>query len=332
MGAASADEFAKQMGRGPGSLANYPPVSRSPASGGLLLLFGLASVSAGVVCVLIWLGVIVGSAQAPLWVIGVVGGAFGLAGLAMLWQGAGELGAIVRQRRAPTRHPNEPWRADHDWSGVSTDGTPGVGVRSRDAGVWWSRALGLAVVVCLGVVAHWVALPASMGGGGGGPFVLAMALVCDLFGVIVIGVTAHAVVARLRFGSPRLVVANAPARPGGRLEGFVRIPRGAARCDEATLTLRFVVERYTGRGPTNRRQKSVIDCRECYAETRAIRPKTTGRGVEIPVSFAIPEIAPENRLRDRPASFWDLEVRAEMPGVDLVHRFTVPVYRGHEAD
>jgi hypothetical protein len=77
---------------------------------------GPVFVGIGVFIGLIGLGVIQPSqANAPLWVIGVVGLIFMLAGLAFGLRGLLGLPSVLRQRRRRREHPDQPWMFDHDW-------------------------------------------------------------------------------------------------------------------------------------------------------------------------------------------------------------------------
>jgi hypothetical protein len=44
------------------------------------------------------------------------------------------------------------------------------------------------------------------------------------------------------------------------------------------------------------------------------------------VRFPIPPDAPTTELGARPPRYWELELSAEVPGVDFGARFLVPVY------
>ena len=47
---------------------------------------------------------------------------------------------------------------------------------------------------------------------------------------------------------------------------------------------------------------------------------------EIPISIRLPEGDYASRLLESPRRYWELEVKAETPGIDYAARFLIPVY------
>jgi hypothetical protein len=50
------------------------------------------------------------------------------------------------------------------------------------------------------------------------------------------------------------------------------------------------------------------------------------RGGDLPVSFKLPEGEFGTRLSEAPARYWELEVKADTPGLDFGALFLLPVY------
>ena len=117
------------------------------------------------------------------------------------------------------------------------------------------------------------------------------------------------------------------------LTGRVVCARGFGALDRVTIVLRWVEERYDKVPRSGGKDKTVIRCRGPASDVWLIEDVAAALGAdersgsgEIPIAFLVPEDAEETRASERPARFWDLEVRGEARGVDFVHRFVVPVY------
>jgi len=52
-----------------------------------------------------------------------------------------------------------------------------------------------------------------------------------------------------------------------------------------------------------------------------------GRNVEVPVEFMLPDkVELSTQLEQLPITYWELEVRAELPGLDFKTAFLIPIY------
>jgi len=305
-------------------LLNYPAISTTAMRGWRVLGFGIATLGVCVLCVQIWRGSIVGNADAPLWLIGVIGITFGVVGVMMIIYGIMDVQSDRRKRRAALTHPGEPWRGDYDWSRAASP----QGMGSRDSARWWVHTLGLAALLSLAAISNWLAYDA-WGGGLDAWFLVFMAFVMDLIVLVFVGIALRRLVMRARFGSPRVVFDRVPVRPGEML-GARMIARGLDRAGRVVVTLRDVGEVYSerrrGRG---NKPRIVIECVELDAFEQVIDDVASriAKDGTLAIEFRIPEHAASSALSERPARFWDIEVRAEMRGVDFVHRFAAPVYR-----
>ncbi|MFG0246742.1 MAG: hypothetical protein ACF8MF_11910 [Phycisphaerales bacterium JB052] len=308
--------------KGVQTLPNYPAISNTTVFGWSAVGIGLLPMMVGVLCVLRWQGVIGGKVGAPLWVIGMAGVVFVLAGLMLVMYGLQDLRRDARRRRALLTHPREPWRGDYDWSRAMAL----RGMRSRDARRWWAHGLGLGIVLAMASITNWVAFDA-WGSGIGAWFMLIMAFFMNLIAVLVIALAIRRGLMRWRYGSPRIMFDRVPVRPGQTLRARV-ITRGLRRADGLRVTLRYVIEVYGERKTSHGKAKQVIECQshDTYEWVSEDVDAHLGGDGTLPIEFAIPDAAPASQLHQRPARFWDLEVHAQMRGVDFVHRFAVPVY------
>lgn len=298
-------------------LSNYPAVSRITIHGWASLLFSLPFLVAGAVIILISLEVIhvnPSSIHAPMWVLGVAGGVFFLAGLAVFLNGIVGMIRLVRSKSRSEAHPDEPWFADYDWNPE--------GITSRQGTSLIVHLFGFGITVGLLSVMNWVALTQE----GAGLF-LFVAGIFDLIFVGVMGVLVKMMIARFKYGRPVLEFGEFPARPGKPLRLRVVSHQDVGEADSMVATLRYIEERYETRG-TGKNRSQVVVCYQQYSDKQELHGSDARKiafgGLEL--EFRLPDDAQSSNLRGRPANYWDLELRAEVPGVDFVHRFLVPVY------
>lgn len=307
-------------------LRNYPTLSKTTVSGWGAIGFGLMALSCAVFVGLAVTGMIGGTAFAPDWVLWVCAGVFGLAGLLLCVYGVVDLVVGYRSKLEARAHPGEVWRADSVWG----DAGSARGMKSRESGWWVVWGVALVIVVGLESVGVWVALTAR---GVGAVFMWFMVGIGALCVLIYALVFVKKVIGAVRYGAPRVVYETIPVRPGEMLAGRVLCPRGFGALEKVTITLRFVEEKYEDVPRVGKKPKSVV---RVYGTTsdvwviedvRGALGAGGGAGV-LPVSFVVPGDALETCARERPARFWDLEVRGKARGVDFLHRFLVPVYGG----
>ena len=304
-------------------LPNYPSISHTTVGGWAVLVIGALGIGVCTMCVLIWQGVIVTKANAPLWVIGVAGGVFGLCGLAMVIYGIGDLRRQSRKKLAAQTHPSEPWRGDYDWTPAGSL----RGMSSRDSRLWWKHLIGPVVVIMMATISNWITID-EWGQGFHSWFLAFMSVVMNLVVLIVLGLFIRRVVMWLRYGSPRIVFDRVPIRPGDTFNARL-MTRGLGHAQRIEMSLREVNEEYIKRRTQHsQRPKEIVKCAELRVFSVVVddvRSQLAGDGT-LAVGFEVPSDAASNALSDRPARFWDLEVRGVMRGVDFVHRFAVPVY------
>ena len=161
-------------------------------------------------------------------------------------------------------------------------------------------------------------------------------LVVGIFDLMLLGALLRAgylLVRYARYGASTIRFRRFPFFLGDTLE--VTLPRTerVAALGRLTATLRCVQERYHVHG-SGRSRRSVVVCYELYGETRVVGATPGNRGrrreaAEISISFALPAGDYGTRLGERPPRYWQLELTAEVPGVDYAASFLVPVYERH---
>ncbi len=298
-------------------LSNYQPVSRTTMHGGGAALFGIPFWLTGLVIVLVALDVIhadPSSIHAPRWVLGLVGAIFFVVGIGVSVQGLAEMRRTARLKANKASRPGEPWFADHDWNPV--------GSISRQGSPFLMHLIGATVIFGFAGTFNWVAFV------GPGSWVFkVVAIVINLVVVAVVVGIVRSAIARLKFGRPVAEFGNFPGRPGQPLRLRVHCGQQVEEAKSLVATLRFIEERYVKSGSGEDAKERVVSI-ERYKDRLELngyesrKLGTTGLELE----FALPKEAPSTNLRGRPASYWELEVRASVPGADFLHRFLVPVY------
>jgi hypothetical protein len=239
------------------------------------------------------------------WVLLPFGLVFAMVGLFVCGLGArAVLGAGARKRRLE-RDPGRPWRADPRWrEGFVFGARAGRGV----AGAW-----GLATFLTL-FIGMFVFLVITQDAP------LIARLIVGLFALVALAAIGGAVYVTLRFlkyGSPRLEMAQVPAVPGGRLLCAV-VCRRHVRV-EGTFHVKLTCKHTVGSGKHSRVE-------ELHQSSVEVDRDLAGNyeGTAIPIDVAIPGGLPPTGGEDDVD--WELEVTASTPGVDFRADFDLPVY------
>lgn len=298
-------------------LPNYRPVSLTTVHGNASLLFSLPFLVAGATIILVALRIVhvdASKIHAPMWVLGLAGGAFLLAGLSLFVHSVASLRRVGRLNAQAVTRPNERWFADYEWNPE--------GIESRDGGSIWAHTLGFAVMVTMISVMNWVAF--KDGGSGLFQFVAGF---FDLVFAVVIGSLVHKAFMQLTYGSPTLEFGDFPVQPGQPLRVRITSNRDLGEAESLTARFRFIEERYETRR-TGQQRTQVVVCYERYSDAQELHGSDARKlvmgGLEL--EFLVPANAETSELRGRPARYWDLELHAEIPGPDFKHRFLIPVY------
>ena len=97
---------------------------------------------------------------------------------------------------------------------------------------------------------------------------------------------------------------------------------------EIKATLQCIEEKYEIRGSGDNR-KSVVVSYHVYSESKDF-PNYSAENygpLQIPLKFDLPEGEQyRTELSNRPPRYWELELKAETPGIDFSKTFLVPVY------
>ena len=280
------------------------------------VLFGLPFAGVGVaIAVLSALGKMRTSGDAPPWLGAMMGGMFAMAGLILILHGLRGIVQRSRTARARKTSPGEPWMWDHAWNPMGAEDDSRRQLRRT-----LQTSIGIAVFL---VPFNWVSYVAS-------DAPAAFKLITGIFDLVVIGLFVRAgylVARRRKYGVSMLRFRRFPFVPGEEVELLLPRLGPIASLDRLEATLRCVQERYeVERSGRNSRSKVVS-----YAVWSGTQPSEEGDGRrsterEFTWRFTIPAELPGTTLSERPPRYWELEVFAEMPGVDYRKVFLVPVY------
>ncbi len=282
------------------------------------MLFGLPFLGIGVFIILMAANVLhfkQRGAKAPPEVMAIAGVVFAAPGLMLIIHG---LRGIVRRRRAATtlaRRPDEPWFADYPWNSQ--------GIHDSQAHRVFSAFTGMAYMALfaspMNYIAFFVAKSTAMK--------LFVIFGLDLFVAVFLFAFVYRLTRWLKYGAATLRFSRFPFHPGETLDLQympAKLPIGAS---SIVCTLRCIREAYETR-PGYKRKTEVVVCYCIHEQTKTIDALSLSSFADrtVPVSFEIPSDAPATALNERPPTYWELEVSAETPGVDVNSRFLIPIY------
>lgn len=130
---------------------------------------------------------------------------------------------------------------------------------------------------------------------------------------------------RQRHGVSVLALPDGPAVLGGALRGVIETSLKANEAPPNEFRLAFrCVRRYRHGGSVG--QNGTTRTERAWIETASAPPYIISGRVCTEVKFVVPDTAPPTSLsHDETGVFWELDVTAEMPGLDYAATFTLPV-------
>jgi hypothetical protein len=285
-------------------LAGHTPLSTTTVHGRAAIVLGAIVLGFGVLTgAPVWLGEVDVNVPRPLALL--VASLVPAAGAALLVHG---LAGRARQQRIAARRrtaPDAPWLWDHDWNPRE----------ARRASAGSRRVLVFAAATGIVLVPlTWFALEE-----GAHPFLRVVTV--GFYALLAVALVKGAIdAARQRaHRDTRLRLATFPYRLGETgVADLVGLPPTLA---SLTATLRCVEERYE-----RDRDSQRVACYQVYADSRAFTAAELRGRRALRLTFPLPAAGPETRLRERPPTYWTLEVAGPAPGLDLAATFLLPVY------
>jgi protein-S-isoprenylcysteine O-methyltransferase Ste14 len=289
-------------------LKGRPPRSRGGGHGGCLVVFALPFLAAGAAIAAVGLGYFqAGPADAPRPVIGGVGVLFFLAGLLVAISGVKAMLAARRTARLMRERPHEPWIADHSWNPK--------GERERPFSKAVSGLFGLGFFALFLAPFNWWAVTERE------CIVVAIVGLFDLLLVGGIGFWIYEILRALKYGAAWVKFDVFPFFLGAPLNIRLGARGRLDRFQTLTVTVRFVRERYESRGDS---QTAV--CYQHWAEVLRFDPRHLRMTAELPIVVQLPSGDYGTWLSDTSASYWEVEMKGEAPGIDFESHFLLPVY------
>jgi hypothetical protein len=297
-------------------LNNRQPVSRTTIHGWPSFFFGLPFAGMGTFILLMGLGKIEvdpGKVHAPMWIIALFGLLFVLAGLSFIWHGLDGVRRKAKIKIVKTTRASSPWLWDYEWQAL--------GISDNKLKKVMHGLIMLIVVGAFLAPFHWWAFVSDEGSF----MVKAMVVFFDLvFGLGGGYYFLNNLALFLKYGNSRLRFSSFPFLLGDTLSVvLVGLP---SEINQLQLNLRFIEEQYETRG-SGRNKESRVVCYQLYHEERILRGREVAPSGKLSLEWDLPN-EPEmtSTLSQRPARFWELEVKADTPGVDYHSRFLLPVY------
>ena len=243
------------------------------------------------------------------------GALFGLAGVFLAVNG---IRGVLRERRAAAgrvRFPDMPWRFDRAWRAEGEDAA-----RWSRAGSMLLMTLAFAAFASIGLTLSW-GVPNAPG------LLKVIATGVSLITLVPLCAMLRRVAQALKYGRTYVRWGRFPAFTGERLTLRFGTSRETPRFTRLVFRLRCVAEHYAERGVDGARSAAVV-CRALHQDAAVV---TDAAAMPRPmfdatVHFDLPADLPGNDLLARPATFWEVEVTGEAPGLDYRQRFLVPVY------
>lgn len=297
-------------------MSNHTDRSGTTIHGWGAVAFGSIFAAAGtLIVVMSALGEMQPSGHTPLWVVFACGLVFAAPGFWLMLHGIRGLARRARTARWREANPREPWAWDHAWDPY---GSP------DDSGRTIGRLVGFAIISAMLLLPfNWVSFFSAESETG-------FKVITALFDALVLGTSAWAVylmARRMKYGVGVLRFRRFPLLTGGEVEVMLARSGPLATLPALQATLRCVQERYEVTRRRGKRQSRVVSY-EVWSETRESEAGDGRQSSERDFTwrFVVPSDVPGTSLSERPPRYWEVEIRAEMPGVDYRGVFLVPVY------
>jgi hypothetical protein len=253
------------------------------------------------------------SIHVPLWVIGVFGGLFAACGVWLMFHGATGLRRLWNMSHGKQKLSNRPWLWDYPWQAS--------GMTDNKLQESLSSVVALAVFVTFLAPFNWIAFLSDSGG-------IFWQVLTGLIDVIILvgvgGYLLKKVGQFWTFGNGRVSFQEFPFFLDQTMS--LTIERLPIDISTVQFNLRCIEEAYEIR-KRGRKRKSIVVCYQIYHDTQTIRGELINETGQLRCSWNLPD---DKHLTstpsERPATFWELEVRAERPGLDYHCLFLLPIY------
>lgn len=256
-----------------------------------------------------------GEEMALRWVFAVT---FGGAGFGLLFTSRGAAARASRQGALRERYPDEPWRWRPEWASGRVPAQDGAvaAVAGLFAVAWNAISLPLLWQV-----------PRELQKGHA---TAAWGLLFPLVGAGLLVWAVRATLRRRRFGRCVLELGTLPGVVGGPFRGTLHVPTEVRPPEGFRVTLSCVHRVTSGHGRNRSTFESVRWQEE--ATVPPTRVMAVAMGSAFPVEFTVPGDVPGSSAESSDDEHvWRLAAHADLPGIDFLSTFEVPVFRTEES-
>ena len=289
-----------------------------PSKGGavFLTLFGLPFLAAGLA--FIYKQLADSGNHTPFQTVAAIlfGSVFAFIGGGLMYGSVRGYGLLRQQAAREEASPLSPWLWRTDWAARRAES-----LNKKSAVVLW----------VLAVLCNLITLPFLLGmtqqfARDRNPVILVL-LGFNLIGAILVVAAARASIRRRRFGDTYFEFDTLPFSTGERVRGRIHLRLDTRAEHGIDLRLSCVRKIVNGSGKDSTTQQIILWQADQNVPSGAVAPGPLGNS--IPVDFPIPAdgaITSHDNPRDQ--ILWLLHAKADVPGVDYVDDFEIPVFRG----
>lgn len=253
--------------------------------------------------------------RVPFWIIHCVGATFFLSGFFLMLQG---VKGVIKQKwhkRMKEEFPNSEWESDYAWqeSGIKVNG---YRKPIRKCVIWIVLLIFLSPFNVLFIdLDNLIAFPTFMIG---------------LFDVVIVFLffkMLYTLMQAMKYGISEFKFNSFPYYLGHKLEGRFIHKKVIAKAEKIDVSLRCVKELYEKTGSGSNRSTTVV-CYQTYQEkiTYLEGQDFNKYDESLRIKFDLPSSGKPTNLISSPPMYWEVEVTAEVKGVDYDVLFLVPVY------
>jgi len=253
--------------------------------------------------------------RVPFWIIHCAGATFFMAGLFLILQG---VRGVIKQKwhkRMTEEFPNSKWKSDYAWK---ENGFRVNGYRKP----FRKFVILIGLLIFLGPfnvlfidMDNLIAFPTFIIG------------VFDVVIILLFYKMLYALMQAMKYGISEFRFSSFPYYLGEKLEGRFVQKKVIATAKKIDVSLRCVKELYQNTGSGSNKSTTVV-CYQTYQEkvTYIEGQDFNKYDDSLRIQFDLPSIGKSTNLISSPPMYWEVEVRAEVKGVDYDVLFLVPVY------
>jgi hypothetical protein len=249
------------------------------------------------------------------WMGAIFGLFFACIGLLLITMAVAGFRMGEQQDAARSANPDKPWLWRKDWAEGRANGSdPRANISAWVFTAFWDA---------MSAFVAFTVLPKLLKDGD--PKTI-LAAIFPLAGIFITAFAVRSTLRIWRYGRTSFWCDSVPFSPGGSVKGFIHLKLPTSTPHGVDLRLSCKRRVVTGSGKGRSVQELVL-----WQEEKNISAESVMQGLQdaqLPVEFALPVDAYEtdgNNPDDR--VYWQLHARADVPGVDFIDNYELPVFR-----